>query len=804
MKFTLSWLRDHLETDAGLDTICETLTRIGLEVEDVFDPGEALAPFVVGEVIEASQHPDADRLRVCKVSAGGEIVQVVCGAPNARTGLKGVFAPPGTYVPGIDLTLKTAKIRGVESSGMLLSERELQISDEHDGIIELASDAVVGAPAAPSLGLDDPVIEIAITPNRPDCLGVAGIARDLAAAGLGSVKDNTPKTIDGTFDNPVPIALEFDEDSADACPVFAGRLVKDVSNGQSPEWLQRRLKAIGLRPINALVDITNFVSYDRGRPLHVYDADKLTGTICARLGAEGEAFEALDGNEYDVGTEMCVIADDAAVLGLGGIMGGESTGCTEETQNVFIESAFFDPIRTAKTGRSLNVQSDARYRFERGVDPAYVVPGLELATQLVMDLCGGTPSTITVAGTAPESDRVIDFDIAQVKRLTALDLPETTIKRILTDLGFWLSGHGPEYKVAVPSWRPDVSQGADLVEEVLRIVGVDEVPVTPLDALEGVALPVLTQGQKRVRRARRLLAGRGLVEAVTWSFISQPHAEIFGGGSDLLVLDNPMSIEMSTMRPNLLPGLTTALQRNRDRGAPDVSLFEIGQTYEGAEPDDQRLVAGGVRAGRASLEGNGRHWSGTIAESGWSEAKADALALLESLGLDPNKVQVVRDVPPWFHPGRSGRIQLGPKMILGYFGELHPATLDQINVAGPVAAFEIYLDALPKTKRKTRTKAALDVSDLHSVRRDFAFIVGRDVAGGDVVKAALGAEKRLVSDVNIFDIFEDDSVGVDKKSLAIEVTLQPRDKTLTDAEIEDVAEKVVSAVSKATGGVLRA
>jgi len=441
MKFTLSWLRDHLETDAGLDTICETLTRIGLEVEDVFDPAEALAPFVVGEVIEATQHPDADRLRVCKVSAGGEIVQVVCGAPNARTGLKGVFAPPGTYVPGIDLTLKTAKIRGVESSGMLLSERELEISDEHDGIIELASDAVVGAPAAPSLGLDDPVIEIAITPNRPDCLGVAGIARDLAAAGIGSVKDNTPKAIDGAFDNPVPIVLEFDEDRADACPIFAGRLVRDVSNSQSPEWLQRRLTAIGLRPINALVDITNYVSYDRGRPLHVYDADKLTGTIRARLGAEGEAFEALDGNQYDVGTQMCVIADDAAVLGLGGIMGGESTGCTDETKNVFIESAFFDPIRTAKTGRSLNVQSDARYRFERGVDPAFVVPGLELATQLVMDLCGGTPSTITVAGAVPESDVVIDFDVAQVKRLTALDLPETTIKRILADLGFWLSGH---------------------------------------------------------------------------------------------------------------------------------------------------------------------------------------------------------------------------------------------------------------------------------------------------------------------------------------------------------------------------
>ena len=803
MKFTLSWLRDHLETDADLDTICDTLTRIGLEVEEVFDPADALAPFVVGEVLEATQHPDADRLQVCKVSTGDETTQVVCGAPNARTGLKGVFAPPGTYVPGIDLTLKKAKIRGVESCGMLLSERELEISDEHDGIIELDAAAEIGSPAAIALGLDDPVIEIAITPNRPDCLGVAGIARDLAAAGIGTVKDSTPKAIGGAFDNSVPIALEFDAERADACPVFAGRLIKDVTNGPSPDRLQRRLKAIGLRPINALVDITNYISYDRGRPLHVYDADKLTGTIRARLGAKGESFEALDGNRYDVDAEMCVIADDAGVLGLGGIVGGESSGCTAETKTVLIESAYFDPLRTARTGRQLNIQSDARYRFERGVDPAFVEPGIELATAMVLELCGGSPSEVTTTGDVPERDKVITFDFDEVKRLTALDLPEATIKRILTELGFWLSGKGSDYKVAVPSWRPDVSQGADLVEEVLRIVGVDEVPATPLENLERVAAPVLTDGQKRVRRSRRLLASRGLVEAVTYSFIPQSQAEAFGGGADELVLDNPMSSEMSTMRPCLLPGLTSALQRNRDRGSADVALFEIGQAYDGAQPEQQRLIAGGVRAGRIRLEGSGRHWSGAMPEAGWAEAKADAMALLASLGLDPLKVQINRDVPAWLHPGRSGRMQLGPKTVLGTFGELHPATLKALDVDGPIAAFEVFLDAVPTARRKLRTKGALDVSDLQSVRRDFAFIVDRDVLGGDVMRAALGAEKKLVSDVSLFDVFEDDSVGAGKKSLAIEVTLQPRDKTLTDAEIDEVAAKVVAAVSKATGGTLR-
>ncbi|MCG8563411.1 MAG: phenylalanine--tRNA ligase subunit beta, partial [Hyphomicrobiales bacterium] len=611
MKFTLSWLKDHLDTDATAPEIADALTHAGLEVEGLANPAETLEPFVVANVLEARAHPNADRLRVCRVDfGGGEPVQVVCGAPNARTGMKGVFAPAGSYVPGIDLKLKKAKIRGVESNGMLCSERELEISDEHEGIIDLPADTQVGSPAAAALGLDDPVIEIEITPNRPDCLGVRGVARDLVAAGFGTLKADPVKPIEGAEANPVAIELRFADGTADACPAFSGRLVTGLSNGPSPAWLQQRLKAIGLRPINTLVDITNYITYDRGRPLHVFDADKLQGGIHARLGEKGESVPALDGNTYEVDGEMCVIADDSGVLGLGGIIGGESTGCTEATTSVFIESAYFDPIRTAKTGRRLNIISDARYRFERGVDPAYMVPGLEQATRMVLDLCGGSPSEVTVAGTVPDAERIIDFDISEVKRLTGVELAEAEIKKILTDLGFWLSGNGPVYKVAVPSWRPDAGQAADLVEEVVRIVGVDRVPLAPMTRANGVARPVLTEGQKRVRQTKRILAGRGLVEAVTWSFIPREQAELFGGGDDALELVNPMSSELSTMRPSLLASLLTAAQRNLDRGIPDGALFEVGQAYRGDRPEDQFVAASGVRLGTSHLAGAGRHWSG--------------------------------------------------------------------------------------------------------------------------------------------------------------------------------------------------
>ncbi len=803
MKFTLAWLKEHLDTKASVETIAATLTRIGLEVEEVFDPATAFAPFRVAEVLRCEKHPNADKLQVCEVDTGTERLQVVCGAPNARTGLKGVFAPVGSYVPGGDLTLTKAKIRGVESNGMLLSERELQLSDEHSGIIELDAGAKIGSPAASALGLDDAVIEVAITPNRPDCLGVRGIARDLAAAGLGKLKKDTVKPVKGGFVSPTPIELDFDKESASACPVFAGRLVRNVTNGPSPDWLRTRLKAIGLRPINALVDITNYISYDRARPLHVYDADKLTGAIRARLGRKGESFAALDGKTYAVDGEMCVIADDRAVLGLGGVMGGEDTGVTLATTNVFIESAYFDPKRTARTGRKLRIQSDARYRFERGVDPDFVVPGLELATSLVLELCGGEPSKVIIAGKPPKANRPFKFDLGLVKRLSGLDLEPREIKQLLTALGVGLDGKGKALKAAPPSWRPDITGPADLVEEVVRLVGVDNVPATPMTRAAGVAKPVLTEAQLRQRLTRRVLASRGFVEAVTWSFIPPIEAKLFGGGAPELTLSNPISTELAQMRPSLLPGLITAAQRNRDRGFADGALFELGQAYRGAAPEDQFVAASGVRFGHSALEGSGRHWSGEAPASDVFAVKEDAVAALAALGLAQASLTSAREAPPWFHPGRSGALKLGPKTVLGVFGELHPDLLASLGVDAPIAGFELYLDAIPPAKRKGAGRLALDASDLQPVRRDFAFLLDRDVAAGDVVRAALGADRALISDVGVFDVFTGQGVPEGRKSLAIEVTLQPREKTLTDAEIEAVAAKIVAAVTKATGGELR-
>jgi phenylalanyl-tRNA synthetase beta chain len=803
MKFTYAWLKEHLDTKAGVEKIADTLTRIGLEVEKLGDPRTALAPFRVAEVMTCEKHPNADKLIVCEVDTGTERLQVVCGAPNARAGMKGVFAPVGSYVPGIDLTLTKAKIRGVESNGMLLSERELEISDEHTGIIELAPDARVGSPVAAALGLDDAVIEVAITPNRPDCLGVRGIARDLAAAGLGKLKKDAVKPVKGSFPNPTPIMLEFDRETADASPVFAGRVLRNARNGPSPEWLQRRLKAIGLRPINALVDITNYISYDRGRPLHVYDADKLHGAIRARLGRKGESFLALDGKIYEVDGDMCVIADDRAVLGLGGVIGGEETGVTESTTEVFIESAYFDPKRTARTGRRLNIQSDARYRFERGVDPEFVVPGLEFATELMLQLCGGEASKITIAGKPPKANRPFKFDLGLIERLSGLALEPRKIRQLLGALGIELDGKGKHLKAAPPSWRPDITGPADLVEEVVRLTGVDKVPATAMARPAGVARPVLTESQRRQRLARRVLAARGFVEAVTWSFIAPEHAKPFGGGAAELLLSNPISTELAAMRPSLLPGLITAAQRNRDRGFSDGALFELGQAYRGARPEDQFIAASGVRFGHSAPSGSGRHWSGEAPAADVFGAKEDAVAALAALGLDQASLTVTREAPSWFHPGRSGTLKLGPKTVLAVFGEFHPDLLAELRIDPPLAGFELYLDALPADRQKGTARPALETSDLQPVRRDFAFLLDREVAAGDVVRAAASADRALISETRVFDVFTGQGVPEGKKSLAIEVTLQPREKTLTDAEIEAVAAKIVAAVTKATRGELR-
>ncbi|NMG39387.1 phenylalanine--tRNA ligase subunit beta [Chelativorans sp. ZYF759] len=801
MKFTLSWLKEHLETDASLDQIVEKLTMIGLEVESVDDKA-ALKPFVIARVLTAEKHPDADKLRVLSVDTGsGDPVQVVCGAPNARAGLVGAFAAPGTYVPGIDTTLSVGNIRGVESRGMMCSERELMLSDEHDGIIDIVGDAPVGTPFATWAGLDDPVIEIGLTPNRPDATGVYGIARDLAAAGLGMLKDGAVAPVSGQGPCPVKVTIE----APDLCPGFALRLVRGVKNGPSPKWLQQRLLAIGLRPINALVDITNYITFDRGRPLHVFDAAKVKGNLVVRHARNGEKVLGLDEREYELTSEMCAIADENGVESIAGIMGGEHSGCDENTTDVLIESALWNPMVTAKTGRELGIVTDARYRFERGVDPEFMVPGLELATRMVVELCGGEPSEAEVVGYEGYTPNTVSLPLAEVERLTGLDVPRAESLSILQRLGFTPSGEGDTVEVFVPSWRPDIEGKADLVEEVMRIHGVDEIAPQPLPAHNTVNGKVLTTLQNRTRAARRALAVRGMMEAVTWSFIPHEHAKLFGGGARALQLANPIAADMSDMRPSLLPGLIAAAQRNADRGFADVALFEVSGAYEGDHPEGQRRLAAGVRRGTARMEGQGRHWAGNAGNVGVYDAKADAIAVLEACGAPVDKLMVEAGGPDWYHPGRSGSIKLGPKVVLATFGEFHPRALETLDVSGPLCGFEVFVDAIPEPKAKaTRTKPRLDISPFQAVKRDFAFVVGREVEAQTLVKAAAGADKKLITGVRVFDVFEGASLGADKKSVAIEVSIQPTDKTLTDEDFEALAARIVENVGKQTGGELRA
>ena len=804
MKFTLSWLREHLDTTHSLGEIADKLTLIGLEVEHLDDKATLLAPYVIARVVEAKQHPNADRLRVCMVDTGdGKPIQVVCGAPNARTGMTGVFVPPGAFVPGKNITLQVGTIRGVESRGMLVSEAELQISDNHDGIIDLPADAPVGESFAQWAGLDDAVIEINLTPNRPDCAGVHGIARDLAAADMGKFKENTVKPVKGEFPCPVAVKLDFGA-TPSLCPAFGLRLVRGVKNGPSPAWLQRRLTAIGLRPINALVDITNYITFDRARPLHVFDAAKVKGNLVVRRAHNGEKLTALDGKTYELDAAMCVIADDSGPESLSGIMGGEASGVSEQTTDVLIESALWDETNIAQTGRKLGINSDARYRFERGVDPTFMLPGLDLATRMVMELCGGTPSEITVAGEIPHPDRAIDFPLTEPKRLAGIDLPLPEIKRVLARLGFFVAGTGPTLKVAVPSWRPDVHGAADIVEELVRIIGVDKVPSTPFPRGPLARKPVLTPIQNRTRRAKRALAARGLTEAVTWSFVSKPQAELFGGARPELALANPIAADLSDMRPSLVPGLVTAAQKNADRGFPDTALFEVGQVFRGDKPEDQITAAAGVRRALAKPTGIGRHWTGASAVDAF-DAKADALAVLTAAGAPASALQVVPGGPAWFHPGRSGTIQIGPQNILGHFGELHPKTLAALDANGPLVAFEVILERIPEPRAKpTRAKPLLELSPFQPVERDFAFVVDRAVKAADLVRAAQGADRKLITQVTVFDVYEGEGIEPGKKSIAIAVTLQPRERTMTDQEIDAVAAKIVAEVGKRTGGTLRA
>ena len=812
MKFTLSWLFDHLDTGAsntsasntsasntsasnsGLDEICDMLNRIGLEVEEVTDPAARLAGFEVAEIVDTEPHPDADKLKICTVRSGSGTQKLVCGAPNARPGLTGILANEGAVIPANGMVLGKAKIRGVESSGMMCSAAELELSDDHDGIIELTGDYEIGTSAARALGLDDPVIEIAITPNRPDCLGVRGIARDLAAAGLGELKPDRVQAVKAEFDCPVKIEL-----SGDACPAFAGQMVRGVKNGPSPDWLAARLTAIGLRPINALVDISNYISYDRGRPLHVYDAAKLSGTLIARNGKAGEKFTALDEQDYQVTADDCVIADDAQVLGFGGILGGMASGSTQATTDVLVESAWFKPVAIAYSGRRHGIDSDARYRFERGVDPQSVLPGLNLAVQMIVEICGGTASEVALAGTPPAGTKEMGFDPSRVKALTGIELGEKEIADILSRLGFSVDTKKSPWQVTVPSWRPDIDGAADLVEEVTRIFGMDNVPSVPLPRLQAMTPPILTLGQKRVGLARRVFAGRGLVEAVTWSFLPEDIAALFGG-DPALKLANPISVELSNMRPGLLPGLLMATGRNIARGFANVGLFEVGQVFPGPGPGEQMMTAAALRRGRLAE----RNWSGADREVDLYTAKADAEALLLAYGVEATGLQVRREAPDWYHPGRLGMLCRDPRTPLAYFGALHPAICDRLDVDGPVVACEVFPEALPAPKVKpTRAKAVPVLSSLQAVRRDFAFEVDADVAAGDVIRAARGADKKLIVAVHLFDAFSGGVMAAGRKSLAIEVTLQPIEATLTDEEIEAVSSKIIAAVEKATSGTLR-
>jgi phenylalanyl-tRNA synthetase beta chain len=777
MKFTYGWLREHLDTDASPEEIADKLTNIGLEVEELSNPAEALAPFTVARVITAEKHPQADKLQVLTVDAGtGEEIQVVCGAPNARAGMLGVFGPPGAYIPGTDVTLKVAAIRGVESRGMMCSARELELGEDHTGIIELPDDAPVGTPFTQYAGLDDPVFDVNVTPNRQDCMGVRGIARDLAAADMGVLKPLGVPQIEGSF----PIPIKVRNDDPEACPAFFAQAIRGVRNGASPDWMQRRLKAIGQRSISALVDITNYLTIGLGRPAHVYDLAKLKGSLGPRRAHDGEKVLALNGKEYVLDTSMTVIADENEVHDIGGIMGGEHSGVTEATTDVVLEVAYFEPEHIARTGQKLGLTSDARTRFERGVDPAFLDDGLAILAGLILDICGGEPSAEIRAGLPPVERRLIRFDYGRTKALGGIDVEEAKQREVLERLGFDVAGS----EVVVPTWRRDVEGQADLVEEIARITGYEMVPSTPLDREPGVARPTATRTQLTERRVRRTAAERGLDEAVTWSFISEQEAEVFGGADWRLA--NPISEEMKVMRPSLLPGLIAAARRNLDRGALSVRLFEVGRRYLGdaEHPTLSLLLAGEKRP---------REWQSDKAQGFDAfDAKAEVLAVLDAAGAPVSNLQVFPQAGPTWHPGRSARLALGPKTIVAIFGELHPSLQKSLDAPPGAVAAEIYLDAIPAPRSSGRAPAAYAPPPLQAVTRDFAFLVPEDVAAENLLRAIRGSDKAAIAAVRLFDRFN----TPEGLSLAFEVTLQPIEKSFTDDQIADVSARIVAAAAK--------
>ncbi len=797
MKFTLSWLKEYLDTEAPLATLDAALTALGLEVEGIENPAAALEGFIVADVVACVDHPDSDHLHILTVNTGAETVQVVCGAPNAHAGMKGILARPGVTIPIDGTVLKKGKIRGVESQGMMCSFRELCLGDDHAGIVELDT-AAAGTPVAEVLSLD-PVIDLSITPNRADCLGVRGIARDLAAKGLGRFKDAPVAKVAGSFASPIGVGLDFPAGREGACPLFVGRYIRGVKNRPSPRWVQDRLTAVGLRPISALVDITNLVSLSRARPLHVFDADKLSGDVVVRFAHDGETLTALDGREYVLKPDMVAICDAQGAQSIAGAMGGEATGCTETTVNVFVESALFDPIAVAHAGRTLQIDSDARYRFERGVDPASAFDGAELATALILEFCGGEASHLVVAGAEPAPRGAIPFRPERVKTLGGMNLPADEMAKVLVRLGCAVAVESERLMVTPPSWRGDISAEHDLVEEVLRVVGYDAVPAVPMPRLPMPRI-ALSDAQRRRGWMRRGLAARGLTEAVTFSFMDSRQAALFGWSDPMLKVDNPISSELDVMRPSVLPNLIAALGRNAARGMADAALFEIGPQFDGPNPGEQRLVAAGVRAGKTGP----RHWGQPPRAVDALDAKADALAALQAVGVSVGGVQIRRDALSWYHPGQSGTISLG-RTVLAAFGALHPGAVKKLGVKGRVVGFEVFLDALPAPKKKQgKTRPLLKVSPYPAVERDFAFVVDDGVEAERLIRAVTGADKSLVREVSVFDVFAGPALGEGKKSMAVSVTLQAMDRTLKDEEIEAAAQKIVAAVTQTTGGTLRA
>lgn len=800
MKFTINWLKKHLETTASDAEICETLTNIGLELEEFTDKAAEFAPFKVALVESAEKHPDADKLQICTVKTESGTTQVVCGAPNARTGMKGIFAPDKTYIPGLEITLKKTKIRGVESNGMLVSEREMCLSDEHDGIIEVDDKYEIGTPMAEIFGLDEKLIEIGLTPNRADCAGVHGIARDLAAAGLGTLKDHDASEAKGTFKSPITVTIE----DTDGCDVFYGRMIKNIKNGPSPAWLQNMLKSIGLRPISTLVDITNLMTMDYARPLHVYDADKVQGNIAVRQTKAGEAIDALNDKNYETIEGLCGITDDSGLIGLGGIVGGVATGCTEETVNVFVESAYFNPMRIARAGRDMNIQSDARYRFERGVDPAFTRTGLEIATRLILDLCGTDKteiSEVTKAGEEPTWQRTIDFDPAFTEKLCGVSVETAEQISILERLGFDVAQKGEKLSVTPPSWRGDVEGAADLTEEVIRIYGFDKIQPVSVRSAKAVTASAETLNLSRARTARAAMASAGLNECVTWSFMPKALAKYFGSNDNAaLTLSNPISSELDQMRPSILPNLIEAAGKNGTRGFADIALCEVGPVFRSSKPDGQDYMAAGLRAG----DKISRHWATDQTQRSVDayDAKADALAVLEACGAPAANAQISRDAPDYYHPGRSGVLRLG-KNIIAQFGEIHPAILEEMGIKTPMAGFEIFIENIPEPRQKSTAKKLLELSAFQPLSRDFAFVVKDSVSGDDVIRAAKAADKKLITQAEIFDVYTGKGIDDGHKSLALNITIQPTQATLTEDQLEDIMNNVIDSVANKCGGVLR-